>query len=107
MQNKVLEAMAMAKAVVATEEARAGIEASAGRELLVARNRGEFVDSVTRYLDSPERHALGAAARECVLARYGWRTHLDRLDSILGSAPGRPSSVLWQHGLAPNRARAI
>jgi sugar transferase (PEP-CTERM/EpsH1 system associated) len=88
-QNKILEAMAMGKTVIASPEAATGIVARRGAELLVASEPSEFAEAVRRYLDSPEREAIGAAARSRVLATYGWHTSLARLDAILdGRAEG-------------------
>ena len=89
LQNKILEAMAMARTVVASPEGATGITARAGEELLVASGPGAFADTVSRYLTSDARHAVGAAARARVLADYSWRTNLGRLDDLLaaGAAP--------------------
>jgi sugar transferase (PEP-CTERM/EpsH1 system associated) len=81
-QNKVLEAMAMARPVVASPGAFEGISAEPGRELLVADGVAETVRRVLEVLDG--QHAgLGAAARARIEARYSWQSALARLDRIL------------------------
>ena len=81
-QNKVLEAMAMARPVVATSGAFEGIRATAGRELLVADGVEATVRRVLEVLDG--QHAgLGPAARARIEAGYSWRAGLARLDRIL------------------------
>ena len=81
-QNKVLEAMAMARPVVASPGAFEGISAEPGLEVLVADGVEETVRLVLEVLDG--RHAgLGAAARARIEARYSWRSGLARLDRIL------------------------
>ena len=67
LQNKVLEAMAMRVPVVASPAAFNGINAVAGRDVLVADDPELFSRGVVSLLDDPlfrDRHA--AAARTCV-----------------------------------------
>jgi sugar transferase (PEP-CTERM/EpsH1 system associated) len=76
MQNKLLEAMATGVPVVTTDFANRGIGASAGRELAVAADGGQFIDAVLRLLADPalrSRHAH--AAKIWVEATYGWSRH--------------------------------
>jgi len=88
-QNKVLEAMAMARPVVASPAAAEGID-HAGT-IRVAEGAG-MVDAVTAMLDEPNRaRALGQAARTRVQARYAWGTCLAPLDAIMGL--GAPALV--------------
>lgn len=73
LQNKLLEAMAMGKAVVATPEANEGIGAVAGRDLLLAREPEAFARAVLGLLADPARRAgLGSAGRRFVEARWTW-----------------------------------
>ena len=89
-QNKVLEAMAMGCAVVATPQAHEGVRARAGQDLLVAEGADATAQRVAEVLDG--RHpGLGAAARVTVLATYDWQVTLDRLDPMLNGA-GRDSA---------------
>ncbi len=76
-QNKVLEAMAMGRAVVASTSCAAPIDAVVGSELLAASEAGEFVNAISALLAAPQ-HAddIGVAARRCVLQRYSWQSHL-------------------------------
>jgi sugar transferase (PEP-CTERM/EpsH1 system associated) len=80
-QNKVLEAMAMAKTVVATPQAAEGIEGEAGRHYHVATPGDAFISAVQQALGAPD--ALGSQARGYVLATYHWQKSLDKLDLIL------------------------
>lgn len=83
-QNKVLEAMAMAKPVVATSAAFEGIEAAAGEHLLVEDDPVAFADRVVELADHPLRaRAMGAAARRRVTERYAWTANLAALDELL------------------------
>lgn len=73
LQNKLLEALAMGKAVVATPEANEGIQARPDRDLVIARTPEAFARSVLALLDDPAaRQALGAAGRAFVEAEWTW-----------------------------------
>ena len=84
-QNKVLEAMAMGKAVVASPAAFEGIEAEPGRDLIVAEGAGAQAEAIAALLADPTRAAaLGAAARTRMEAAYSWEARLVPLAAILG-----------------------
>ncbi|OAN64037.1 TIGR03087 family PEP-CTERM/XrtA system glycosyltransferase [Sphingomonas sp. TDK1] len=84
-QNKVLEGMAMARAVVASPAAAEGID-HAGT-LRVADGSAAFGDAVLSLLAEPEiAAALGAAARARVIARYSWDARLAPLDALLAAS---------------------
>ena len=72
-QNKVLEAMAMGKAVVCSEGAARGVEAVNGRDLMVADSAAEYAEAVVMLLKHEEvRDAIGSAARAQVESYYQW-----------------------------------
>jgi sugar transferase (PEP-CTERM/EpsH1 system associated) len=86
-QNKALEAMAMARPLVATASVAAAIEARAGEELLVADRPEDFASAVLSLLSAPEHGAaIGAAARARVVKDFGWAAKLDALDAALKKA---------------------
>ena len=86
-QNKILEAMAMARPVVAAQECVAAINAIRGEELIPATTAGDYVESVRALLRQPEYAArVGAAGRRCVVQAYSWSAHLARIDRYLPSA---------------------
>lgn len=83
-QNKLLEAMAMGRPVVASSAAFAGIEAVAGRDLIVA-DRAEQAEAIIELLADPARaEAMGGAARAQILAHYDWDRVLAPLPGLLG-----------------------
>jgi sugar transferase (PEP-CTERM/EpsH1 system associated) len=86
-QNKVLEAMAMARPVVASPQAAAGVEAVVGRELLVADGATAYVDTLCALLDKADLRVLARAGRERVLTDYSWTRNLGRIDRLLQGAP--------------------
>ena len=84
-QNKVLEAMAMARPVVASVAAAEGIDH--GGTLRVAGDAAAHVAAIGALLDDPDAAAaLGAAARARVIARFDWTARLAPLDTLLGLA---------------------
>ena len=83
-QNKVLEAMAMAKAVVCTPQALEGIRAEAGKDVLVAQGAENFAKSIKQLLENKNHLTLvGHQARLCIEQEYSWDKNLARLDKIL------------------------
>ena len=87
-QNKVLEAMAMARPVVASASCAAPIEAADGSQIVVADDAVAFAQRIVELLQAPGRSAaIGAAARERVLAGYAWTAHLSRIDRHLLASP--------------------
>ena len=83
-QNKVLEAMAMARPVVASPEAHEGVRAVAGRDLLVA-NGAENMSAAVAQVLAGRVPGLGAAARAAVMAGHDWKATLTRLDDMLAT----------------------
>lgn len=97
-QNKVLEAMAMAKPVVASPQALDGIVCDVGREVLMAKGAADFAAQVAALIERDGDPVLARAARERVLADYNWETNLRRFELLLEGAPleddmkdGRPA----------------
>ncbi len=87
-QNKLLEAMAMAKPTVASTAAATGIDAEAGRHMLVADN-AEFVEAVAGLLmDRPRGKLIGMRARQRMIERYTWEATLRYLPAMLGFGDG-------------------
>ena len=90
-QNKVLEAMAMRKPVVASPAALEGIDATPGEELLLAETEQQFINTTCAQISAPSPE-IGRAARAKVIARYGWSSNLAKLDSLL-EMPLHPSAA--------------
>ncbi len=83
-QNKVLEAMAMAKPVVASTAAAEGINAKNNVHFHIAKSVADEAKIVSEMLsDVDARMKLGAAARAHVMAHYGWDGQLAALDRIM------------------------
>lgn len=82
-QNKVLEAMAMGRPVVAAPDAAEGIEVEDPAHLRIAADARAFSRSVLSLLAGDEAAALGRRARDRVLWAYSWQRNLARLDDLL------------------------
>jgi polysaccharide biosynthesis protein PslH len=93
---KLLEAMAMGKAIVSTRIGAEGLGLVDGEHALLADRPEEFADAVCGLLQDPlRRQTLGAAARTLAERQFGWNAIGRRLlgiyDEVL-SAPLRAAS---------------
>jgi len=98
-QNKLLEAMAMAKPVVATPEAFEGVQAVPGRDILLASGVDETVQKIAEVLDG--RHPeMGRAARRAVVSAHQWSVTLRPLDRLFGTPDDLGRQYPSQPGLS-------
>jgi len=83
---KIVEAMAMGKAIVSTTLGAEGIEAIPGQDLLIEDQPEAFADGVNRLLDSPELAAhMGQSARSLAVDRYSWSVAARALEAFYRS----------------------
>lgn len=82
-QNKVLEAMAMAKPVVASKEAMTGIAAPSSAAVAESDPRAMADELVALLGDAEKRNNIGDAARAFVLQKFSWQAALATLDAAL------------------------
>ena len=95
-QNKVLEAMAMARPVVAAESCVQAIDAKPGLELVGAETVEDFAREILRLLASPhDAAAIGLAGRDRVVASYSWEARLAGIDAYIPAkvAVARPEAI--------------
>ncbi len=87
---KLLQALAMARAVVSTPAGAEGVEGLVdGQHLALAETAETFAVGTLRLLHRPEERArLGQAGRELVVARYDWQVILPQLEAALESIAG-------------------
>lgn len=86
-QNKVLEGMAMARAVVTTYKGLEGIDAEPGRDLLVADDAGAFAEAVLSVLEQ-RCGDCGANGRRRLVEHYDWASACEALAGLVaGSEP--------------------
>jgi sugar transferase (PEP-CTERM/EpsH1 system associated) len=84
-QNKVLEAMAMAKPVVASGCAAEGIDAVSGEHFLIAQSVDQEAYLVCALLEDSERaRRLGEQAKNLIHSQYSWETQLAGLPALCG-----------------------
>lgn len=70
---KILDALAMSKAIVCTTMACEGISVTPEKNVLIADSPQEFLKQIKRLRENPElRDKLGKAAREFVVKQYSW-----------------------------------
>jgi len=94
---KLLEALAMGKAVVSTRLGAEGIPVIDGQHLLLADDPTTFARQVTRLLeDPPFAERLGSEGRQLVMASFAWPRIVAGLESFyreLSSARDRYSQI--------------
>lgn len=86
-KNKLLQAWAMGKAVVATTVSVGGLTAQDGRNVIVADGAQQMADAVLSLLADPlRRKSLGEAGRDTVAAAYTWGGRAKIFEGLLISA---------------------
>jgi sugar transferase (PEP-CTERM/EpsH1 system associated) len=101
-QNKILEAMAMARPVVASQSCVEAIDAQPGVELVPAQDADDFIREVSALLAVAARaDAMGVAGRQRVVQGYSWAAHLSVFDRYLAQGGTGMS------GVAGNRHQAM
>ena len=98
-QNKVLEAMAMGRAVVASPAALEGLEVTPGKHVLCAATPQQWRRSITELLhDDARRDKLGREARRHVVENYNWAMRMRPLVQLclrLAGAQTPPHQTRW------------
>ena len=83
---KILEALAMGKAVVSTHVGAEGLALRDGEEILIADEPEIFADAVTRLLTDRElRQKIGANGRVRVEHDYDWHSIAEKLHTVYAS----------------------
>jgi glycosyltransferase involved in cell wall biosynthesis len=87
MQNKIVQAMALGKAVVATKIGAEGIAATDGVHLFVADTPSDFAKRVMELLANQElRLSMGVAAREFACRKYSTAVVAESLFALVDQA---------------------
>ena len=92
-KNKLLAALAMQKAVVATQRSLDGLDLRENEDLLVADEPAEFADKVVQLMEDPDRALrLATNGRALVGDRYSWESSARSMEKLLRQAvrDGRP-----------------
>ena len=86
-QNKVLEAMACATAVVTTPQVLSSISARPGEDIMIAEDAPGFAQAVLALLNDPKRRlAMQKSARRYVEENHSWDVVTCRLEQVYQSA---------------------
>ena len=86
-QNKVLEAMAMGKPVLATTAATDGLDCEPGAELMVSDEASELISLAVNFLSGTADSA--GRLRQSVRNRYSWENNLAGIERLIeGEGPG-------------------
>lgn len=82
-QNKVIQAMAAGVPVLMSPQVASGIEATPGKEVVVASSDEDWAQEAIRLLRDPaQARAIGAAGRRFALSAYDWGIARTRLREI-------------------------
>lgn len=97
-QNKVLEALAMARPLVASKAALEGLDHRPVPTVVVANEPDEFAAAVVATLERSAAGEEDARGRQYVCNHYGWDATLASLDAIfsrtgVGAGPARAAAV--------------
>lgn len=86
-QNKILEAMAMERPVVASAACVGAMDVDAGQDILSASGVDDFLEKIDDLLNSSTyAKSIGHAGRCKVLEKYSWNAHLSKIDCYLDMA---------------------
>jgi glycosyltransferase involved in cell wall biosynthesis len=100
-QNKILEAMAMGRPVVAATACVQALCAEPGTEILPATEADDYLRCIDGLLRSPaSAQAIAAAGRQRVLRSYTWAAHLAVLDRHLAPIAKAGSTPTPNHAIA-------
>jgi sugar transferase (PEP-CTERM/EpsH1 system associated) len=118
-QNKVLEAMAMAKPIVATREATRALDVNNGTHLWIENEPERFAAAVVKAVEGPDRAIVMRNARTFVECNHSWERilsdfdkHLEQLKSKItarspaGASPRMTRMTITDWDRNSNRAEA-
>jgi sugar transferase (PEP-CTERM/EpsH1 system associated) len=92
-QNKVLEAMAMARPVIVSACAAEGLSGVPGVDFETAAGAQDFARKTISMMDPNAAARLGAAARIRVVADHGWTANLAPFETLLADRASAPISA--------------
>jgi glycosyltransferase involved in cell wall biosynthesis len=90
---KILEALAMGRAVISTTVGTEGLDVIPDRHIVLADDPRAFAESVLRLLDDPQRCLdLATEGRHLVEQRYGWDALTNKFASFIRQIVGKEVS---------------
>lgn len=92
---KVINAMSMGKAIVASSVGAEGIKVESGKDLIIADAPQEFANQVLRLLKNPSHlRQMGENARKIVERHYDWRMIYNKMDALYEAVVRRKNLAL-------------
>lgn len=86
-QNKVMEAMAMATPVISTSQAISALKVEMGKDILIADSPVDTANAIINLLeDDAKRQAMGKAGRHYVETHHTWENAVITLESVYRAA---------------------
>jgi glycosyltransferase involved in cell wall biosynthesis len=99
---KILEALAMGRAVVSTSVGAEGLDVEHDRHILLADDPQGFAETVLRLLNDPARClALASEGRRLVEQSYGWDALAHKMAGFIQHISGTASSSELDRASAP------
>lgn len=84
---KILEAMASGTPVITTSLGREGIEASEGKEILIADSPDDFTEKIVSILQQKKTYeSMAQNARRVIEKKYNWETIVASLEAVYTAA---------------------
>jgi glycosyltransferase involved in cell wall biosynthesis len=100
---KIMEAMAMSKAIISTSIGAEGIEYSAGEDILIADEDSDFAEQVVTLLANQNRRTLlGQSARKLVESKYSWPNLAKQLENVYSAAVAKRTVSYEQNNMSHN-----
>jgi glycosyltransferase involved in cell wall biosynthesis len=82
-KNKILQAWAMARPVVASSESLGGLDARDGENILVRDDPDSFADAVAALMRDPVlAKSIASAGRDTAVQEYSWNARANELDEL-------------------------
>lgn len=102
---KVLDAMALGKAIVSTTIGCEGLDVTPDKNIVVADDPASFVEKTVQLLKSPERcKQIGSEARRLVKSRYSWKIVGRELEAAYSRAVAKRKEVDSYYELSGRKA---
>ena len=93
-QNKILEAMAMGRPVVASDACARAMDVQVGEEVIPATTAEDFANAIGALLKTPAKAAaVGQAGRNRVVSNYSWAAHLAGIERYLGAQAAEAAAI--------------
>ena len=96
---RVLQAMAIGKAVISTPVVTAGIDVSPEQDIIIADSPNEFAERVIELLNDKQlREEIGTKARRLMETKHSWDKLTDRLNDVLEKQQKQATSLGEKRG---------